>query len=57
MGGGKNLLSFIETELILDVDKNYTAAPYRKLLGHSFGGIYTLNAYMTKIVFSILNFL
>ena len=36
MRGGKNLLSLIEKQLILYVDKNYRAALYRKLVGHSF---------------------
>ncbi len=44
-------------ELILYVDENYRAAPYRKLVEHSLGAIFTLNAYMDKIVFSMLTFL
>lgn len=48
MGGGKNFLKFIEKELIPFVDKNYRTEPHRTLVGHSLGGLLTLNAYMDK---------
>ena len=48
MGGGKNFLSFIQKELILYVDENYRTTPYRTLVGHSLGGLLTLNAFMDK---------
>jgi len=48
MGGGKNFLNFIEKELLSYVDKNYRTAPYRTLVGHSLGGLLTLNSYMDK---------
>lgn len=48
MGGGKNFLNFIEKELISYVDKNYRTEPYRTLVGHSLGGLLTLNSYLDK---------
>jgi hypothetical protein len=46
MGGGRNFLNFIENELIPYIDKNYKTEPFRTLIGHSLGGLLTLNAYM-----------
>ena len=46
MGGGKNFLNFIEKELIPYVEKNYSTETHRILVGHSLGGLLTLNAYM-----------
>lgn len=48
MGGGRNFLNFIEKELIPYIDKNYKTEPFRTLIGHSLGGLLTLNAYMDK---------
>ena len=48
MGGGKNFLNFLEKELIPFLDKNYRTAPFRTLIGHSLGGLLTLNSYMDK---------
>lgn len=48
MGGGRSFLNFIEKELIPYIDKNYRTEPYRTLVGHSLGGLLTLNAYMDK---------
>lgn len=46
MGGGRNFLSFIEKELIPFVDKNYRTESVRTMVGHSLGGLLTLNSYM-----------
>jgi hypothetical protein len=46
MGGGKNFLDFIETELIPYVDTHYRTSPYRTLIGHSLGGLLAVNAYL-----------
>lgn len=46
MGGGQNFLDFISTELIPLVDKNYRTDAHRTLVGHSLGGLLTLNAFM-----------
>jgi predicted alpha/beta superfamily hydrolase len=48
MGGGKKFLTFIEKELISYVDENYRTKPYRTLVGHSLGGLLTLNSYIDK---------
>lgn len=42
-GGGENFTSFIEKELIPYVDSKYPTAPYRTLIGHSFGGLFVIN--------------
>jgi predicted alpha/beta superfamily hydrolase len=48
MGGGRVFLDFIEKELIPYIDKNYRTKSYRTLVGHSLGGLLTLNSYMDK---------
>jgi predicted alpha/beta superfamily hydrolase len=48
MGGGRNFLNFIEKELIPYIDKNYRTESFRTLVGHSLGGLLTLNSYMDK---------
>lgn len=42
-GGGEIFISFIEKELIPYVDTAYPTAPYRVLIGHSFGGLTVMN--------------
>ena len=48
MGGGRNFLNFIEKELISYIDKKYKTEPFRTLVGHSLGGLLTLNSYMDE---------
>ncbi len=48
MGGGRNFLKFIEKELIPYIDNNYRTEPSRTLVGHSLGGLLTLNSYIDK---------
>ncbi|PTX43469.1 hypothetical protein C8P64_1997 [Christiangramia gaetbulicola] len=48
MGGGRDFLSFIEKELIPFIDGNYRTESFRTLIGHSLGGLLTLNSYMDK---------
>ena len=48
MGGGRDFLSFIEKELIPYIDENYRTEASRTLIGHSLGGLLTLNSYMDK---------
>jgi predicted alpha/beta superfamily hydrolase len=43
-GGGKNFMAFIEKELIPYIDSTYPTAPYRMIIGHSFGGLTAVNA-------------
>lgn len=48
MGGGKRFLDFIQRELLPFLDKSYRTQQSRTLIGHSLGGLLTLNAYMDK---------
>ncbi|HTD41335.1 MAG TPA: alpha/beta hydrolase-fold protein [Mucilaginibacter sp.] len=45
-GGGENFTAFIEKELVPYIDKTYASAPYRTLMGHSLGGLLTINTLM-----------
>ncbi|RED23724.1 hypothetical protein BD847_2789 [Flavobacterium cutihirudinis] len=42
-GGGEKFAEFLEKELIPYIDSKYPTAPYRTLIGHSFGGLTTIN--------------
>jgi predicted alpha/beta superfamily hydrolase len=42
-GGGENFSSFLEKELIPYIDSHYPTAPYRILMGHSYGGLAVVN--------------
>jgi len=42
-GGGENFVAFIEKELMPHIDSAYQTAPYRVLIGHSFGGLTAMN--------------
>ena len=42
-GGGENFVTFIEKELFPHIDSLYPTAPYRILIGHSFGGLTAVN--------------
>lgn len=42
-GGGEKFESFIAKELIPHIDSVYHPAPYRMLVGHSFGGLTAMN--------------
>lgn len=46
-GGNANFFRFLTAELIPRIDSAYRTMPYRVLVGHSFGGITTLNALYT----------
>ena len=43
-GGGEAFLDFIRDELIPEIEGKYRTNPYRILVGHSFGGLFTMNA-------------
>jgi len=47
-GGADNFLNFFEQELIPYIEKNYRTQPYRVFSGHSFGGLFAINAFLTK---------
>ena len=42
-GGAENFTKYIESELIPHIDKNYPTTSYRTLIGHSYGGLFTIN--------------
>jgi predicted alpha/beta superfamily hydrolase len=46
-GGGPAFLAFLKGELIPHIDSEYRTLPYRVFVGHSFGGITTLDALYT----------
>lgn len=45
-GGGDSFLSFLEDELLPELDQKYRTEPYRILFGHSLGGLLATHAYM-----------
>ena len=47
-GGADKFLKFIETELIPKIESSYRVQPYRIFAGHSFGGLFTLHAFLTR---------
>lgn len=42
-GGAEKFSRFMEKELISYIDSIYPTTPYRTLIGHSYGGLFTLN--------------
>lgn len=42
-GGGEKFTAFLQTELMPYVNANYRTAPYKMLIGHSFGGLTAMN--------------
>ncbi len=46
-GGMPNFFKFLQTELIPKIDGGYRTAPFRVFVGHSLGGITTINALYT----------
>ena len=42
-GGGEKFAQFLEKELIPYIDSAYRTAPFRTLIGHSFGGLTAVN--------------
>ena len=47
-GGADNFLHFIREELAPYVDENYRTESFKLLIGHSFGGLFTIHALLTK---------
>lgn len=43
-GKAENFIQFIERELIPYIEQKYPATSYRTLIGHSYGGLFTVNA-------------
>ncbi|SDR05646.1 alpha/beta hydrolase [Flagellimonas zhangzhouensis] len=48
MGGGKKFLDFIQKELLPYLNENYRISQSKTLIGHSLGGLLTLNAYIDE---------
>src|ERR1700743_1218195 len=42
-GGGENFVAFIAKELMPHIDSAYHTAPFKLLIGHSFGGLTAMN--------------
>lgn len=42
-GGAEQFSQFITQELLPHIDKKYPTTPYRTLIGHSYGGLFTIN--------------
>jgi predicted alpha/beta superfamily hydrolase len=47
-GGADKFLTFIETELIPQIEKTYRTRPYRAFAGHSLGGLFAMHAFATR---------
>ncbi len=47
-GGGNTFLAFFEGELFPSIESNYRTLPMRLFSGHSFGGLFALNALFTR---------
>lgn len=47
-GGGDNFLSFLEEELIPELDQKYRTQPYRILFGHSLSGLLGTHTFMKE---------
>jgi predicted alpha/beta superfamily hydrolase len=47
-GGADKFLKFIETELIPTVESKYRTQPFRIFAGHSLGGLFAVNAMLTR---------
>ncbi len=47
-GGADRFLQCITTEVMPYVESHYHTAPFRVLIGHSFGGIFALNAFLRE---------
>lgn len=47
-GGADNLLDFMEKELFPFIEEKYRTTAHRTLIGHSFGGLFTVHALVNK---------
>ena len=45
-GGAENFTKFIGEELLPYIEKEYPVTKYRTIVGHSFGGLFVVNALM-----------
>jgi uncharacterized protein len=44
-GGGENFIAFMEKELMPHIEAKYPTAPYKMLIGHSFGGLIVMQTF------------
>jgi len=44
-GGGENFIAFLEKELMPFIESKYPTAPYKMLIGHSFGGLAVMQTF------------
>lgn len=47
-GGADKFLSFLQTELMPLIDRQYRTLPYRVMVGHSFGGLLAIHTLISK---------
>jgi len=47
-GGADSMLRFLSDELLPEVEHTFGAAPFRVLIGHSFGGLFAVYAFLTR---------
>ncbi len=47
-GGGESFFKFLRDELIPRVEADYRTVPYRLLVGHSFGGLFAVDALLRE---------
>ena len=47
-GGADKFLDFMEQELFPHIEMSYRTAPYRVLIGHSFGGLFVVHALIER---------
>lgn len=45
-GGGENFIAFIEKELMPHIEAKYKTAPYKMLVGHSYGGLAVMQTFV-----------
>ena len=45
-GGGEQFISFIESELMPYIDRQYPTQPYKTLIGHSLGGLMAMQIFV-----------
>ena len=47
-GGADRMLAFLADELLPHIDRTYPTHPFRILIGHSFGGLFALYAWLSR---------
>jgi predicted alpha/beta superfamily hydrolase len=46
-GGGDAFLTFLRDELVPEIERTFRTKPYRIIVGHSFGGLFSLHALLS----------